>query len=436
MYDGHLIVVSVDALVYEDLEYAKTLPMFKKIIENGACIERITTIYPSLTHPVHASIITGCPAGETGIVSNEIFEAGKMGRPWYNYLNQINCETIFHAAKRAGLTTCACRWPVTAGGSDVIDYLVAEVFKKDVENYPEAPYIGYKNTGSGENVMDIVKKGLEIYTCTNDHPAYDEMEMYCGAEIIRRYKPNVFFCHPGYVDGERHRTGLFSDEVKESIKVTDKWLGMLWDAVCDAGIEDKTDFVIVSDHGHLSISRLVNPNVFLIDKGLITVDKENKLACWQVFIQSNALSGLVYLKNKSDKKLEADTYKMLLDMANEGIYGISQVFTASEAKEQFGLFGDFSFVIEGDGYSRFTESLSKPGATIINKDNVKYGSSSHGHLPNRGPQPTFLAMGPSFKKGAVVPVVNILNHAPTFAKILGVELKDAKGKAVCEILNI
>ena len=211
---------------------------------------------------------------------------------------------------------------------------MAEVFKRDVEPFPDKPYIGYKNTGSGENVMDIVKKGLEMYTCTNDHPAYDEMEIYCGAEIIRKYKPNVFFCHPGYVDGERHRTGLFSDEVKESIKVTDKWLGMLWDAVCDAGIEDKTDFIIVSDHGHLSISRLVNPNVFLIDKGLITVDSENNLVDWHVFIQSNALSGLVYLKNKSDKKLEADTYKMLLDMAEEGIYGISQVFTAKEAEEQ------------------------------------------------------------------------------------------------------
>lgn len=436
MYDGHLIVVSVDALVYEDLEYAKTLPMFKKIIENGACIERINTIYPSLTHPVHASIITGCPAGETGVVSNEIFEAGKMGRPWYNYLDQIKCDTIFHAAKKAGLTTCACRWPVTACGSDVIDYLLAEVFKKDVAPYPDKPYMGYKDTGSGENVMDIVKKGLEIYTCTNAHPAYDEMEMFCGAEIIRKYKPNVFFCHPGYVDGERHRTGLFSDEVKESIKVTDKWLSMLWDAVCDAGIEDKTDFVIISDHGHLSISRLVNPNIFLIEKGLITVDEENKLVDWKVFIQSNALSGLVYINDPCDKTLEAETYKMLCEMAEAGIYGISQVFTKEQAKEQFGLYGDFSFVIEGDGYSRFTEKLSGPGAEIIQKDNVKHGSSSHGHLPHRGPQPTFIAMGPSFKKGAVVAKGDILNHAPTFAKILGVELKNAKGKAVEEILNL
>ena len=49
MKNKHLIVVSVDALVYEDLEYAKTLPSFGKLMSEGAIIERVKTIYPSLT---------------------------------------------------------------------------------------------------------------------------------------------------------------------------------------------------------------------------------------------------------------------------------------------------------------------------------------------------------------------------------------------------
>lgn len=55
----HLIVVSIDALVFEDLEYAKTLPNFSKILRDCSLIERVNTIYPSLTHPVHATIISG-----------------------------------------------------------------------------------------------------------------------------------------------------------------------------------------------------------------------------------------------------------------------------------------------------------------------------------------------------------------------------------------
>ena len=39
MKSKHLIVVSVDALVFEDLEYAKTLPMFGKILREGSMVE-------------------------------------------------------------------------------------------------------------------------------------------------------------------------------------------------------------------------------------------------------------------------------------------------------------------------------------------------------------------------------------------------------------
>ena len=53
MKNKHLIVVSVDALVFEDLEYAKSLPNFGRLISQGAVVERVKTIYPSLTHQLN-----------------------------------------------------------------------------------------------------------------------------------------------------------------------------------------------------------------------------------------------------------------------------------------------------------------------------------------------------------------------------------------------
>ena len=109
MKEKHLIVVSVDALVFEDLEYAKTLPAFGRLMREGSHIERIRTIYPSLTHPVHATMMSGNPAGVTGVVSNELFTPGNLERPWFNFLDQMKCKTIFHVAHEAGLTTAATR---------------------------------------------------------------------------------------------------------------------------------------------------------------------------------------------------------------------------------------------------------------------------------------------------------------------------------------
>ena len=129
----HLIVISVDALVFEDLDYAKNLPNFKKMLELGALLERVRTIYPSLTHPVHASIISGAPAGITGIISNEVFAPGEFRPIWYNDLKQIKCDTILHSAKRSGISTAVCTWPVTSGIGETIDYLVPCVLNYSIE---------------------------------------------------------------------------------------------------------------------------------------------------------------------------------------------------------------------------------------------------------------------------------------------------------------
>lgn len=436
MKSKYLIVVSVDALVYEDLEYAKTLPVFGKLIDNGAIIERVKTIYPSLTHPAHYSMMTGCSAGKTGIVSNEVFDVGNPYSPWYNYLHETPCETIFHVAHKKGLVTAASSWPGTAGGQDVIDFLVAEPFEYDLEKHPDNPADAFRELGTDERIIDIVEEGIKKFDSLTEHPDCDEFQIFCAAEIIRRYKPNLMLCHPAYVDNARHRTGLFSDKVKEAIKKTDEWLGMLMQAVSDAGIEELTDFVVVSDHGHLNICRVICPNVYFADAGLIKLDESGRIIEWEAYVKSCGLSGQVYLSRPDDAELNNKVYSMLKRMADEKIYGFDAVFTREEVKQQYGLDGNFSFVVETDGYTSFNEDTCRPLVRDMNINDYRYGQSTHGHMPEKGPQPVFIGMGPSFKKGKVLPQGNILNHAPTFTKIIGGELPGADGVPVYELLDL
>lgn len=432
--EKHLVVISVDALVYEDLEYAKELPVFGHILRNGSIIKRVKTIYPALTHPVHASLITGCPAGVTGIYANEVFGITTGKRKWFNFLDEIKCDTILHAAKRAGLKTAVCRWPVTAGDNSIVDYLIPEFFQDYLTGYERDVVGAYKNVGSNDNVADIIREMVENYGTTNTHPTYDESQIFAASEIIKKFKPNLMLIHPGYVDDARHRTGLFTDEVKEAVRLTDKWLEQIFFAVEEAGIKDSTDIIVLSDHGHLNVCRSVCPNVFLADKGYITLDDDGKMLSWKAYAVSCGLSAQIYLSDKSDKKLHDDVYEMLKDMAEEGLYGFESVFTAKEVKDKYGLSGDFSFVLETDGYSDFNESLTRPAVRVVDISDYRYGRTNHGHMPEKGPQPPFMAIGPSFKKGVVVENGDILNHAPTFAKVLGITLPETQGVAVDEIL--
>ncbi|MBQ7840154.1 MAG: alkaline phosphatase family protein [Lachnospiraceae bacterium] len=428
----HLIVMSVDAMVFEDLAYLKEKPYFRRLMEDGSRVERVRTIYPSLTHPVHASIMTGCYPDRTGVCNNAYCYPGGKGA-WYNALDEVRVPTIFHAAKKAGLTSCVCRWPMTSGGSDVIDYLVPEITDEILGEDLAAPY---RRQGTREALLqEIVLPILKSHSPEEPkHPSYDTSQIEMAAEIIRRYRPNLVFTHPGQVDHARHQNGLFNDRVNAALDLAEEYLGMLMRAAEDAGIYEETDFIVLSDHGQMEILRKMCPNVLLADAGFIRTDEAGKLESWDAVVQSSGISAQVRLARPEDEELKDRVYQYLLHLKEEGIYGIGQVLTAEEAKTEHHLAGDFSFVLESDGFSSIGEEWVRPIVRPLDVTDYRYGRATHGHLPCNGPQPPFLCAGPSFKKGVVIKEGKIVDEAPTMARALGIEMPWTDGDAMEELL--
>ena len=65
----------------------------------------------------------------------------------------------------------------------------------------------------------------------------------------------------------------------------------------------------------------------------------------------------------------------------------------------------------------------------------RFGRATHGYLPELGPQPVFLAKGPSFKENVSLPTRPIVDEAPTYARLLSVELPEAQGTPITELLK-
>ena len=70
----------------------------------------------------------------------------------------------------------------------------------------------------------------------------------------------------------------------------------------------------------------------------------------------------------------------------------------------------------------------------LDNSDYKFGRATHGYHPEKGPQPTLIAFGPDIRPGVHVDRRPIVDEAPTYARLLGVELPDAEGKAIGEIL--
>ena len=121
-------------------------------------------------------------------------------------------------------------------------------------------------------------------------------------------------------------------------------------------------------------------------------------------------------------------------MADEEVYGFTQVFTEPEIRQKEHLGGNFAFALETDGLTSFGESVTRPMVRALDFKDYRYGAATHGHLPDRGIQPVFSAKGPAFRENVTIERANLVDEAPTFAKVLGADLKDADGRVLEEFL--
>lgn len=429
----HLIVISEDALVYEDLQYLQTLPAFSSVWDKVAIVERVRAIYPTVTYPEHTSIRTGVYAGRHGIINNELTNLAELSSPWEWFNDAVKVPDIFDAAKKAGLVTASVFWPVT-GNHKNIDHLVAEYWPQSPD---ESTCECFVNSGSSPEVIEkIVKPNAYMVDGKHrQHPYCDNFVNACACAMIREFKPNLLMVHPANIDAYRHQTGIFSSKVNHGLHEVDTWFSDILKAVEDAGIAEDTNFFILSDHGQMNINRIMAMNAILADKGLLQVGEDGEVADYTAISKSTGMSAQIYLKNPDCKADWRKTYDILNSMCDDGLYGISRVYTADEARKEEGLYGDFSFVIETDGFSSFSNAWNRPLVRNIDITDYRFGKGTHGYNPDKGPQPTLIAFGPDIKAGVRVPRRPIVDEAPTFAKLLNVELPDIDGSPIMELLK-
>ncbi len=428
-----IIVFSADAMVGEDLKLLETLPNYRRYLKDAAQITNVRSVYPSVTYPAHATMRTGCFPDKHGIVSNYKFLPGVFPNVWQWTNDALKCSDIFDAAKAAGKTTAGSLWPST-GCHPSIDYLIDECW--GVPGGAPVPEIFAENGASGP-VMEIINKNRHIIygERENASPWNEIFCVRCAADMIRAFQPDLLMLHPANIDDYRHHTGVFSPEVTHGIHETDIMIGEIVEAAIDAGVWENTNFFLVSDHGQRNITRNIRLNRLFLECGLIRRKKSGKLD-YDAYSVSNGMSALVFLKDREDRTLFNRVYGTLKNLAARKIYGFHQVFTVQETKEKYHLGGDFSFVLESDGYSHFQDLLD--GDFCAEKgDHVDRhsGWADHGYLPELGPQPILVAKGPDIRKNVRLDGGHIVDEAPTYAEILGVKLQDIDGSSIDEILR-
>ncbi|MFD1773868.1 alkaline phosphatase family protein [Paenibacillus rhizophilus] len=430
--DRYVLVISIDGMANYYLQDPNVrMPNLRELIRSGTCAEAMESVFPTATWAIHSSLVTGNYPRKHGVLGNWVvdrpnYRVGEhFGDRMWDKQDVLRGETWYDAAKRMGWTTASICWPVTRG-ADTIDYNIPEFYEQELFE-----------SHCTRSLWDELKAAglpMELYgEWSKDHargPMQDWLTTEIAKYIIDRHSPNLLQLHYLLPDSYQHDYGVRSKEVYWSLEYVDERIGEVLKALKQKGILDKTDVIVLSDHGFVNTTRTFYPNVLFKHKGWLAqnLKDEHDLKDSRVVAVSNGGSGYVYVleDNAGAKELLMDEVRRALAESE----GVGRLFEQEDfpslglpaAGEMDDHCPDFAFEAEPDCFVHFDYSGDE-----VNTSFTKF-KGMHGFLPQREElKAVFVASGPSIRPGASLPEIRIVDVAPTIARLLGTELKDTDG---------
>ncbi len=322
-------------------------------------------------------------------------------------------------------------WPASRGAK-TLDWTVPDVFEQELfEKYGTPQLIA-----EAKALGIPVEKQMEWCKLGNAGKAQrDYMHAQLAEHIIKTKKPNFLALHLVSLDSFEHAHGRQVPEAYWAANDSDNRVADLVRATEEAGIRDKTTFVITTDHGFITFKKLINPNVLLRQDGLTktmlgkTLDKSSK-----VFAMAEGGACFVYVLDQANR----DSILAQITPKLAAIEGVESIVERKDFERVVGhLLSEQDkrepdlFLSAKDGYS-FTDSLAD-NAVITDLPEQKGG---HGYLQTHPDMyGCFVISGAGVKSGGSIEKIDNRDVAPTMAELLGVTIPGVEGRVLKEALK-
>ena len=214
------VIVSLDAFYRADVDRLNPEGALAGILRDGTWCRRVETVFPALTYPIHATMVTGCDPDRTGVGQNQPFQPGtpKPMRKWYWERKHIRVPTLFEAVKEAGGQSCSILWPVNCRNRAVRRCL-PEVHPLKGENavWKALRFGTPLYSLLAEKRFGRLRKGVE-------EPYLSDFAAALAADTVRRHRPDFTAVHLIDLDSARHHHGTFSKEAMAALGRNDRRL--------------------------------------------------------------------------------------------------------------------------------------------------------------------------------------------------------------------
>jgi predicted AlkP superfamily pyrophosphatase or phosphodiesterase len=410
------ILISIDGMTTIDYLHPDgglKIPNLQALEAKGCRADGMTGIFPTVTYPSHTAMITGEPSSVHGIYTNTPLDPfGYENGGWYYYADRIKSPTLWQVLRKAGLKTAAISWPVTVGAG--IDYLLPEY--RPVRTPEDVSLMSALSTPGLFREM--------IKLDSTDYPMGDAWRTKATIRILDEHHPDLLALHLSGLDAAQHRYGPHAPEAHAALEKIDAEIGEIRNAVAASGRAAQTAWVVVSDHGFLRDSLLVNPMVALRDAGLIKTNAAGKLVDWKVFINNEGGSAFLEARNPNDSASIAKATEIMRKLAADPANGIAKIDTPADLKTMHSNPTAFLALEAARGFAIGSE-LEGPivtSSTTLGK---------HGYNPDIPElRPAMILSGAGVYPCELREGVRIVDVGPTVAALLGVPMHGVAGRNV------
>ena len=153
---------------------------------------------------------------------------------------------------------------------------------------------------------------------------------------------------------------------------------------------------------------------------------ENGQLQWRAYLQSAGGSAYLYTK---DSESERRAVEVLTEAMRDKQYGIESILTKRELGAMLAS-SKVNYAVEARAGFSFDDSVKYPTVEDLAALGTTY--ATHGYSPDKpGYKCVFIASGPGMTKDKPLGPMEMVDVAPTLAKILGLHFSDCDGRAHC-----
>ena len=393
-----LCMISLDAVAQPDADRLLSLPALLALKERGVFCDNVRTIYPTITYPIHTSLLTGCYPDVHGIGHNQPFQPDTppRRRAWFWDAREIRVKTLHQAAKEKGMDVASVLWPVS-GKNRAVRRNFPEVLPLPGENamlkmlrYASPLWVLRMELLYGKTRKSIRQPDLDDYAA-----------LLCEKLYLSRRPPDVLTVHLVDCDAMRHTHGTDSQEAHAAMERLDARVGRIMAALQKAGILDDTLFCVVSDHGHQDTPRA------------IPLDRLLRAACG-ARAQFLGMGAFIFGQDlaAAQKALEA----------HRAEWAVGHIYSEDELRALHAP-ADVHLAVD-----------ALPAHCFVDEMEETHGE--HGFSLNCPQARTLLWLsGPGVRRNARLAGANLVDIAPTLAHLLGLSLPQAQGTVLREALE-